>query len=148
MAGFEVDFGIQPELFENFAFGPIAEKALAEAAPVQVQASKQSLERVTKGGEGKMVASIKATKPKKATNGAYITVIRPTGLDTVRSDTGEPRSQPVRNMAKACFLEFGVAGRQPARPWAQAAANNAQAKVNDILERSITEGVNKALGGS
>ena len=148
MARFEMDFGVQSDLFESFEFGPIAMKALNAAAPIQIQATQAALRSAAKDGGGRMVASVKANAPKKASNGAYIVHVRPTGTDSTRSDTGGTRSVPVRNMAKAAYLEYGVAGRQPARPWAQSATSNAQGKVDQILEQTITEEVTKALGGS
>ena len=137
MARFETDFGIDPMQYDlaSEKVGDACIKAIEAAEPIQVEATKSALRSVIKGGNGGLVNSIKATKPKKAVNGAYIGHVRPTGTSTTRSDNGKPRKQPVRNMAIAAYLEYGVGGRQPARPWAQKATNDAQGRVSQTIEQ-------------
>ena len=43
----------------------------------------------------------------------------------------------VYNNDKAFWLEYGVAGRQPARPWQSKALNNAEAKVLPKIQQTI-----------
>lgn len=140
MARFETDFGIDPMKFDMASekVGDACIKAIKAAEPIQVTATKRALQSVIKGGRGEVVNSVKETEPKRATNGAFIGHIRPTGTSTVRSDNGKPRKQPVRNMAIAAYLEYGVAGRQPARPWAQRATNEAEGRVSETLAEVFT----------
>ncbi len=146
MAQLQVDFGLDPDKFMQADVLGILNEALLAAAPIQIASTKRVLgSRVGGYATGKMVESISATKPTKSKNGAVMIHIRPRGTDSTRPNGGT-RKKPVRNMAKAAYLEYGVAGRQPARPWAQAATNDAEARVNEIMSRVITEGMKRELG--
>lgn len=77
---------------------------------------------------GQMVASIKATGPKKNALGVY-DFVRPTGKD----------SKGVRNMEKLAHLEYGTS-KQPATPVCQKVKDQISKKVADTMETRIKRG--------
>lgn len=79
---------------------------------------------------GAMMESIKPTAPSRQSDGSHYICTRPTGKD----------KKGVRNMAKMCYLEFGVKGR-PATPIITAAVVRAEAEtiqaMQDVFSREI-----------
>lgn len=147
MAEFIVDF---PDDFMSGLFNTgseeICTEALQEAAPIL----EESMKAVLKAGghelSGELIKSIKATKAKRAKNGAFIVNVRPTGYSSINSyavkGKGEKvRKYPLSNTAKAIFLEYGVNGRQMARPFLDASTNRAQTaalrKMQEVYERKV-----------
>lgn len=78
---------------------------------------------------GEMVASIQATGITYEGSG-YVISTRPTGTD----------HKGVRNMAKACYIEYGVRGK-PAEPMITAAVLNAEAGTIQAMRRVFEEEV-------
>lgn len=78
---------------------------------------------------GAMAESIKPGKVERDGNGYYICT-RPTGTDR----------KGVRNMAKACYLEYGVKGR-PAVPIITAAVLSAEAQVIAAMRATLEKEV-------
>lgn len=106
-----------------------APQMLEAAVPILVRSVKASLTlSAYKNPTGKMVASVKASRLFHNNNGFWMTV-RPTGVD-----------QGVRNMEKAAYLEYGTS-KQPARPWADRASNNAKEEVLDAMQKAFEEAV-------
>jgi HK97 gp10 family phage protein len=99
----------------------LAPKMLKEAAePLQEEVIKQATPHWVTGS---MVQSIKPSSVTHGKNGNYTIVVRPTGKD----------KKGVRNMAKACYLEFGAKGR-PATPIITTAVLNAEPAVRERLQ--------------
>lgn len=101
---------------------PIIEKALKEEC-----AKHNIAERDTT--RGAMVASIKATGPKKTKSGIY-DFVRPTGKD----------AKGVRNMEKLAYLEYGTS-KQPATPVCTKVKNQISKEVADTMENEIKKGM-------
>lgn len=147
MAEFQMEF---PDDFLSALFDTNSEEicteALQEAAPILVESMKSALKAGGHELSGELIKSIKATKAKKSSNGAYIINVRPTGYSSVNSysikrNGKRSRKYPVSNMAKAIFIEYGVNGRQPARPFIDAATNHAQSaalqKMQEVYNRKV-----------
>ena len=133
MATFDVDF---PDDFLNKLLTADSEelcmKALEEAAPILEDEMKNVLKSDGHELSGELIDSIKATKPKKASNGAYILNVRPTGYSKINSYSikrkgKKSRKYPVSNALKMIWIEYGVNGRQPARPFMARTINKARA---------------------
>lgn len=145
--GFEV-YHTQSDLDELFEldFVDIAEEALKNAAPVLEASMKAAVqESVEHDGDSELVKSIKANKPKKCKNGAWIVNVTPKGYSKVKvyhAKRGK-RKYPVSNALKAIWKEYGIAGRQPARPFLAKATNDAESEVLNILQNTF----DKKAGG-
>lgn len=147
MADFEINF---PEDFLgnllNADVDKICREALCEAAPLLEKNMKQILKNDNHEMSGELIASIKAKKPIKAKNGAWLVHVRPTGYSSVKSYTvkgkaGKTRNYAVSNALKAIWIEYGVNGRQQARPFMQRTVNMTESealnKMQSVYERKI-----------
>ena len=143
MAGFEV-YHTQSDLDDlfNIDFGDIAEEALKNAAPVLEASMKAAVQAsVEHEGDSELVKSIKASNPIKTRNGAYIVNVTPRGYSKIKvfhKKRGK-RTYPVSNALKAIWKEYGIAGRQPARPFLAKATNDAENEVLNILQQTFDE---------
>ncbi len=144
MAFMEIDFpeDLLTGLLETEA-DRICEEALKAAAPVLEREMKAAAARVIEHpGDSEMVESIRARKPVKAKNGAWIVNVCPTGKSThfytAKDERGRRtrRKYPVSNVLKAIWKNYGIAGRQPARPFLTAAINNARAKGLQMIQET------------
>lgn len=133
MAGFQVNMDDIFKVELSSSFEQMAVQALNEAAPIMVDAVKQSLSDSASRGYsiGDTVRSIKASKPRRCRTDAYLLVVRPTGKD----------AKGVRNMEKAMYLEYGTT-KEAARPWLQNASKNAEAQALEKMQ----EVFNRAMG--
>lgn len=143
MARFDVyDDNIDLDNLFNVDFDEVAGKALKEAVPVLEKSVKAAVQAsIEHSGDSELVRSIKANAPKKARNGAWIVNVTPKGYSKVKvyhAQRGE-RIYPVSNALKAIWKEYGIAGRQPARPFLAKAVNDAQNEVLDIIQRKFDE---------
>ncbi len=143
MARFDVyDDNIDLDNLFNVDFDELAEEALAEAVPVLERSMKAAVQSsIEHSGDSELVQSIKANKPQKSRNGAWIVNVTPKGYSKVKvyhAKKGE-RTYPVSNALKAIWKEYGIAGRQPARPFLAKATNDAQDAVLDIIQRKFDE---------
>lgn len=148
MAKFDVyDDNIDLDNLFNVDFDEVAEEALAEAVPVLEKSMKSAVQAsIGHSGDSELVRSIKANKPKKSRNGAWIVNVTPKGYSKVKvyhAKKGE-RTYPVSNALKAIWKEYGIAGKQPARPFLAKATSDVQNEVLDIIQRKFDE---KAGGG-
>ncbi|MCM1264316.1 MAG: hypothetical protein NC313_16520 [Butyrivibrio sp.] len=155
MAHFEVEF---PEDFLSdlldTEFDEFAEEALEEVVPLLETALKKSCASVIgHEGDSEMVNSIRCWKPKKTKTDAWIVGVKFWGDSrakkfkrvTFHAGAGEwvkvERRYPVSNALKAIWLEYGIPGRQPPRPFIDRACNNIRGKVitelKDIYERKV-----------
>lgn len=145
--GFEV-YHDKTDLDELFTldFDEIAEDALIEAAPVLQASMKKAIKTSIKhDGDSELANSIKANKPKKAKNGAWITNVTPKGYSKNKvfhaNGRKTKRSYPVSNALKAIWKEYGIAGRQAASPFLAKATNDASARVVEILQNTFDKKV-------
>lgn len=149
MADFDFNFpdDFLSELLET-DFDDLAEDMLSEAAPIYKDAIQRSMKSsILHDGESEMVESVKARKPKKCKNGAWLVHIGPSGnsknMYTAKNGKGQrtSRKYPVSNILKAIWKEYGIAGRQAPRPWLQRAKNDAEAqtmsKMQEIYNRKV-----------
>lgn len=132
----------------NTDFDEIAEEALKEAAPVLVASLKASCQKVIDhDGESELVESITSNAPKKARTGAWIVNVYPKGYSNIkkyRAVSNRNRKYAVSNALKLIWKEYGVAGRQAARPFLTNACNNARdpilAKLQEVYNRKVGAG--------
>lgn len=148
MAKFDVyDGNIDLDNLFNVDFDEVAGEALAEAVPVLEKSMKSAVQAsIGHSGDSELVRSIKADKPKKSRNGAWIVNVTPKGYSKVKvyhAKKGK-RTYPVSNALKAIWKEYGIAGRQPAHPFLAKATSDARNEVLDIIQRKFDE---KAGGG-
>ena len=131
--------------FLGSSFEELSPKILEEVAPILEEATKETLKKtIQHPGDSCLVDSVKRKKPRmnKGARTAYIRV-EPTGYSNSRSYFNQRHhSYKVTNGAKAFWLEYGVAGRQPARPWQNKAAS---AKEDEIME-AMQEKYNELTG--
>ncbi len=132
----------------NTEFEEIAADALTEAAPLLEQSLKESCKKVIDHeGESEMVDSIACSKPKRARTGAWIINVGPRGYSRRKFYQGtnnRRRKYPVSNALKMIWKEYGIAGRQAARPFITSAVNNARKAVTqrmqEVYERKVRSG--------
>ena len=151
MASFDFDFpeDFLSELLET-EFDEIAEEALKEAVPALEESIKKEVRKViAHDGDSELANSFKATSPKKTKNGAWIANVTPRGYSSNKVYTAvnskgikTKRKYPVSNALKAIWKEYGIPGRQAARPFITASIN---ASKKEVLER-MQEIYNKKVG--
>ncbi len=136
---FEMDF---PDDFMEclkHPFEEVAPKILEDAAPILLESTKTALRSVIKHpGDSELVNSVKSSKPKVTNTDACIVACYPTGYSKNTYTKGS-RKYPVTNAAKAFWLEYGVAGRQPARPWRDKANNARKAEIESTMQKKYNE---------
>jgi len=148
MEGFEI-FDGKTDLDDLFDmdFGEMAMKALQEAAPILENSVKNAVgASIQHEGDSELVKSMKANRPKRAKNGAYIVNVTPKGYSKIKSYKAKKgkRKYPVSNALKAIWKEYGIAGRQPPSPFLAKATNDAKNDVLNAIQRKFDE---KAGGG-
>ena len=124
----------------NIDFDEIAEESLAEAAPVLERSMKKAVQSsIEHTGDSELINSIKASKPKKTRNGAWLICVTPKGYSKVKVYHAKKgrRTYPVSNALKAIWKEYGIAGRQPPKPFLAKAANEASNEVYDIIQKNF-----------
>lgn len=127
------------ELFK-LDFNEIAEEALKEAAPILENSMKKAVRQaVEHEGDSELVESIKANKPKKTRNGAWIVNVTPKGYSRykVYRAKRKGRKHKVSNALKAIWKEYGIAGRQPPCPFLAKATNDAKDEVFAAIQRTF-----------
>lgn len=148
MARFEI-FDERTDLDDLFDmdFEEMAMEALQEAAPILEKSVKNAVRAsIQHEGDSELVKSMKANRPKRAKNGAYIVNVTPKGYSQIKiyHTKTSKRTYPVSNALKAIWKEYGIAGRQPSSPFLAKAANDAKNDVLNAIQRKFDE---KAGGG-
>ena len=145
MAVFEVDFpdDFLSQLLKSDS-DEVCTNVLARAAPILEEEMRNELRADGHELSGELARSIKATKPKKAVNGAYIVSVRPTGYSKINSyavkKNGKTmREYPVSNALKMIWIEYGVNGRQPARPFLTRVVNRARESALRRMQEAYNE---------
>ena len=134
-------------IFGDMTFEDMTTKMLESVTDKAVAAVKDCLKSSIKhAGPSELVESISASKTYKLMDGSGVGVtISPKGkrskastYKTSRKDSshknGGTRSRTVSNHDVAFWLEYGVAGRQPAHPWQDRAYKRVEDAVTPILE--------------
>lgn len=135
----DFSFRIDEELSRQFAdhlkaIDEVAPKMLEEAAPLVVDALKRHAPEST----GAMKKGIKAKKPKKGKNGAWILPIVFTGKEKKKNKDGEETE--VSNMLKAVVAEYGRSGKAPkpfVRPAMEEVKEQANARMTEVFNREV-----------
>ena len=141
MASWNIYGGIDQGMF-NLLFDDIAEEALNESVPILEGTMRSAAAAVVKhDGDSAMVNSIKGSKPKKVSStDCWIVNVGPRGYSDTKVYHGKRKSgkskkaYKVSNALKAIWKEFGIPGHQPAMPFIDKATNQAQARVEKIIE--------------
>ena len=138
MGGFTVYDDTPFDKLLNLDFDEIAEEGLKEAAPILESSMKAAISQVIEHeGDSELVKSIKAGRPKKTRNGAWIVNVTPKGYSQYKVYHAKKsgRKYRVSNALKAIWKEYGVAGRQPPRPFLTKAKNDAKDAVYDAIQK-------------
>lgn len=96
---------------------------------------------------GELVGSIKAKKPTKTSNGAYLLWVGPTGYSTTKyfyqKNKGKKaaRKYPLTNAAKAIWLEYGNSKQTPA-PFLDRTVTSCQTQVIEKMQSAYDARVN------
>lgn len=151
MAEFNVDFpdDFLSSLLET-DFDEIAEEALSDAVPILEKTMKAEVAKsIQHEGDSELVNSFKASKPKKTKTDAWIANVNPKGYSKTKVYTAvnrrgvkTGRKYPVSNALKAIWKEYGIPGRQAAKPFITASVN---ASRNEIMNR-MQEVYNRKVG--
>ena len=149
MALFDIEFpdNFMSELLDS-DFGEIAEEALNETAPMLEKSMKQECRRVIEHeGDSELVESFTCSKPKKTKTDAWIVNVYPKGYSQTKTYSAKyngkktSRTYKVSNALKCIWKEYGVQGRQPARPFITTACksveNAVMNKIQEIYERKV-----------
>lgn len=140
MAGFAIYDNEPFDDLLNLDFDDIAEDALKEAAPILENSMKAAVSQVIEhDGDSELVKSIKANDPKKTRNGAWIVNVTPKGYSNYKVYHAKKsrRTYKVSNALKAIWKEYGVAGRQPPRPFLTKAKNDAEDAVCRAIQKTF-----------
>ena len=136
---FEVDF--PDDLFLEKNFRDLAPQILEEISPILQESTKNALRQsIQHPGESELVDSIVIGKPKMFIDAALISAY-PKGYSVESGNyyyKGR-RMRTVTNGAKAFWLEYGVAGRQPARPWQDRAVNSQSDRITNAMQDKYNE---------
>lgn len=123
----------------DLRFEELAPQILEEAAPYLQNSTKNALRSSIKhSGDSELVSSLKVSRPKETKTDAFIVSVYPSGESRNTYNHGN-RKYPVSNALKAIWLEYGVAGRQPARPWQDRAVAGCQAQVETLMQKKLDE---------
>jgi len=130
-------------------FGGMAEEALTEGSEVLLNTLKKNAQNVIKhDGDSEMVNSIKANKPKKAKNGAYIVNVFPSGYSSSKvyyqknKTKSNKRKYKVSNALKAIWKEYGIDGHQEAQPFITPSVIETEKQIQDIIQKSFDKRIN------
>lgn len=133
----------------NMDFGGYATETLNECAPVLESKMKAiARTRIQHEGESEMIDSIKPSKAKKASNGAYIVNVGPRGYSKTKkyyAKNGKKvhtkRSYSVSNALKAIWKEYGIPNRQPAQPFISTAVSQCESQIYERLQKAFEQKV-------
>ncbi|MBQ9567632.1 MAG: hypothetical protein IJR31_06110 [Lachnospiraceae bacterium] len=133
-------------LFGDLTFEEMAKKALNEVRPEVEAGTKAALRTsIQHPGDSELVNSVKTFEPSMTGNGegarlsCGFTGKSSSGNRYHTVSRGRSTTKPVLNSDKAFWLEYGVAGRQPARPWKDRAISSVESKVTGKIEQAISK---------
>lgn len=142
-------FDIYTDNFDwlDMDFDESAEKALNESVPILEGTMRSAAAAVVKhDGDSAMVNSIKGSKPKKSVaTDCWIVNVGPRGYSSTKTYHGQRKSgkskktYKVSNALKAIWKEYGIPGHQSPMPFIQKATNQAQARVERIIEDAFNK---------
>lgn len=149
MALFDIEFpdDFMSELLDS-EFGDIAEEALSATAPILEASMKQACRRVIEHeGDSELVESFTCSKPKQTKTDAWIVNVYPKGTSKTKTYTAKYRGRKtsrkysVSNALKCIWKEYGIQGRQPARPFISSACHSVEStvmnKIQEIYEKKV-----------
>ncbi len=131
-----------PEDFQNMLeehaanIDETAAEMLEAAAPIVVD----ELKKRVKIRSGKLQKSIKATKPKKTKDGAWISTVVFKGTEKRKLKNGDVKEVP--NAIKAAVAEYGSSD-QPATPFIRPAIEATEADVIEKMQSVFNERLNQ-----
>ncbi len=141
----EFDTSGMNRLFE-MNFETLAPQMLEEVAPLLEESTKTAIRSVIgHPGDSDLVNSVKASKPKLTKTDACIVNVTPRGSSKNSYYGGDgkggksSRKYPVSNGLKAVWLEYGVAGRQPAKPWREQAVRGCEGAALERMQKKYEE---------
>lgn len=124
------------------------EKAIAEAAPILLESTKDSVHKAiyqpatARKGEpertGALERSFMASKPKTNQYGSFSS-IQPVGSRSDKTSGGKP----LHYAAQAAFLEWGTNNGQAPSPFRHRAVKNAEAKCAETMEKTFLREISK-----
>lgn len=129
-------------------FGGFCEEALNEAAGILEEKMKANAKStILHEGESEMVDSIKASKPKKSKNGAYIVNVGPRGYSSTKvyhakdgHGVRTSRVYSVSNALKAIWKEYGIPSRGiPAQPFISPATSQTESQIYELIQKKFEE---------
>ena len=142
-------FDIYTDNFDwlDMDFDESAEKALNESVPILEGTMRSAAAAVVKhDGDSAMVNSIKGSKPKKSVaTDCWIVNVGPRGYSSTKTYHGKRKggkskqTYKVSNALKAIWKEYGIPGHQSPQPFIQKATNQAQARVEKIIEDAFNK---------
>ena len=142
-------FDIYTDNFDwlDMDFDESAEKALNESVPILEGTMRSAAAAVVKhDGDSAMVNSIKGSKPKKSVaTDCWIVNVGPRGYSSTKTYHGQRKSgkskktYKVSNALKAIWKEYGIPGHQSPQPFIQKATNQAQGRVERIIEDAFNK---------
>ena len=133
--------------FLDMDFDDAAERALNESVPILEGTMRSAAAAAVKhDGDSAMVNSIKGSKPKKSTaTDCWIVNVGPRGYSSTKKYHGKRKggkskqTYSVSNALKAIWKEYGIPGHQSPQPFIQKATNQAQARVERIIEEEFNK---------
>ena len=133
--------------FLDMDFDSAAESALNEAIPVLEGTMRSAAAASVKhDGDSEMVNSIKGSKPKKSVaTDCWICNVGPRGYSSTKTYHSQRKSgkskktYKVSNALKAIWKEYGIPGHQSPQPFIQKATNQAQGRVERIIEDAFNK---------
>lgn len=133
--------------FLDMDFDAAAEMALNESVSVLEGTMRSAAAASVKhDGDSAMVNSIKGSKPKKsAATDCWIVNVGPRGYSSTKTYHGKRKNgkskqtYKVSNALKAIWKEYGIPGHQSPQPFIQKATNQAQSRVERIIEDAFNK---------
>ena len=146
MASWDVYSNVESDWLD-IEFDDVAQKALDESIPILEGTMRSAAAASVKhDGDSAMVNSIKGSRPKKsAATDCWICNVGPRGYSSTKTYHGKrkggksKKTYAVSNALKAIWKEYGIPGQQSPQPFIQKATNQAQARVEKIIEDAFNK---------
>lgn len=128
--------------FFAFEMEGYAEEVLKEGSKILEERMKSNARAAIKhDGDSEMINSIKASKPKKSKNGAYIINVGPRGYSKVKvyKSKKSSRTYSVSNALKAIWKEYGIPNKQPKQPFIAPTVTQTESQIYDLMQKRFEE---------